>query len=388
MRKHTLFQTSAGAPNASVSIPAAAQYVMARLREAGFEAYLVGGCVRDGLMGRAPNDWDICTSAHPDAMQRLFAADRTVTAGLKHGTLGIVYAGELIEATCYRAESAYSDRRHPDTVRFVADLREDLARRDFTINAMAWSADAGLVDPFGGAADIDRRLIRCVGCAVKRFDEDALRMLRALRFAARFGFDVEAETAAAIHRQHQTLRAISAERVWAELKGLVSGSYAAPVLREFADVLAFVLPGAQPLADNAPPGLSIRLAMLLRECGAAALDGLRCERALRREVEELLAADAPADDIALWRLALRYGEHTARQIACMHGWARADAEKSLARSPCLSLRQLAVDGNDLRPLSCSGAAIGQKLTALAEDVLRGVCPNDRAALLARAKRPE
>lgn len=378
MRKNTT-------QNAAPTISDAAGYVMERLRGAGYEAYLVGGCVRDMLLHRAPNDWDVCTSARPEQMQTVFAAERTVEAGLKHGTLGIVYAGELVEATTYRAESGYSDRRHPDAVSFVSDIRSDLARRDFTINAMAWNERAGLVDPFGGAADIDRRLIRCVGKASVRFEEDALRILRALRFASRFGFAVEAETAAAIHAQYETLRDISGERIWAELAGIVMGEYAAPVLRSFADVLDFILSGAKPFADDAPPELEIRMALLLRERGAAALDGLRCERALRRAVEELLAAEKPVDDLGLWRLSLRYGAARARQIALMHGWTAEAAKASLVRCPCPSLRSLAVDGNDLRVRGIEGAAIGECLAALADAVLRGECPNEREALLARRR---
>lgn len=369
--------------NAAPAIPDAAQYVMGRLHGAGYEAYLVGGCVRDRLMGRTPNDWDVCTSARPEQLQALFAADRTVEAGLKHGTLGIVYAGEVIETTTFRAESAYSDRRHPDSVRFVSDIRADLSRRDFTINAMAWNAEAGLVDPFGGAADIDRRCIRCVGDAPTRFAEDALRILRALRFAARFGFAVEEETASAIHAQYPTLRDISGERVWAELAGIVMGGHAAPVLREFADVLDFILPGAKPFGLDAPPELEIRMALLLRDAGVSAMDSLRCERALRRAVEELLAAPAPADALALWRLGLRYGAERAGQIALLHGWDAAETRRTLAQSPCPNLHALAVDGNDLRALGYTGADIGLHLAELADAVLRGDCPNEHDALLRR-----
>lgn len=369
--------------NAAPAIPAAAQYVIERLHGAGYEAYLVGGCVRDWLMGRRPNDWDVCTSARPEQMQALFAADRTVEAGLKHGTLGIVRGGEVIEATTFRAESAYSDRRHPDSVRFVTDVRADLARRDFTVNAMAWNAEAGLIDPFGGAADIDRRLIRCVGVPSERFSEDALRILRALRFAARFGFAVEEETAAAIHAQYPTLRDISGERVWAELSGIVMGYDAAPVLREFLDVIDFLLPGARPFGLDAPRELEMRMALLLRDVGPKPMDGLRCERTLRRAVEELLAADDPINDLALWRAALRYGRSRARQIAQLHGWDAVDAWHVLGKSPCPTLQALAVDGNDLRALGYTGADIGLHLAELADAVLRGDCPNERDALLRR-----
>lgn len=376
MRKNTT-ETKGGE---CVTISAAAEYVMRRLRAAGYEAYLVGGCVRDKLMGRAPNDWDICTSATPEQMQAVFASDRTVDAGLRHGTLGIVHDGQLVEATTYRAESGYSDRRHPDSVRFVTELRADLSRRDFTINAMAWDGASEPVDPFGGAADIRRQLVRCVGVPSLRFEEDALRILRALRFAARFGFAVEPETAAAIHAQYPSLRDISAERVWAELEGIVMGEHAAPVLRAFSDVLDFVLPGAQPFGDEAPPELAVRMALLVQSVGASAMDNLRCERELRRAVQELLEAEPPKNEAALGRLSLRYGEKRARQIALFHGQA-AEIDAALARCPCRSLRELAVDGNDLRPMGYTGAALGAALQALAEAVIDGNCPNEREKLL-------
>lgn len=368
-----------------MEIPASARWVMEKLRAAGFEARLVGGCVRDELMGHAPHDWDVCTSARPEQMQAVFAGARTVEAGLKHGTLGIVSVGEVIEATSYRVETGYSDRRHPDAVRFVSDLREDLARRDFTINAMAWDERTGLIDPFDGAGDIKRRRIRCVGVPSERFGEDALRILRALRFAARFGFSVEEETAAAIHAQRGLLRRIAAERVFAELKGIVTGPAAAPVLAAFSDVLETVIPGARPFGPEAPEELGIRLALLLRGCGAEALDALRCDRALRREVEQLLEAPAPADELALRRLALEYGGERAGQIARLHGWPAEAAERTLRTSPCRSMRELAVNGGDLCALGLSGPAIGAALRALALDVLRGECENERETLLARAR---
>ncbi len=369
-----------------MKIPAAAQYTMKRLHEAGYEAYLVGGCVRDGLMGREPHDWDVCTSARPEQLQEVFAGTRTVESGLKHGTLGIVFDGTLIEATSYRVDAGYSDRRHPDAVYFVSELREDLARRDFTINAMAWDERTGLVDPFDGAGDIERRLIRCVGVPSERFGEDALRILRALRFAARFGFDVESETAAAIHAQRALLRSISSERIYAELKGILCGDHAAPVLAAFSDVLEVVIPGARPFGADAPNELGIRLALLLRDCGTESLGRLRCERALRREVEQLLTAPAPADDYALRRLALQYGEERARQLALLHGWTAEAAEHTLETSPCRSLQALAVNGDDLHALGLSGAAIGDTLQALAQAVLCGDCPNEREPLLTRVKR--
>ena len=358
--------------------------IIRTLEAAGFEARYVGGCVRDTLLRRPIHDWDIASQALPEDVLRLFP--HCVPTGLKHGTVTVLLDGVSAEVTTYRLDGAYHDGRHPDGVRFVRSLADDLARRDFTINAMAWDERTGLIDPFDGAGDIKRRRIRCVGVPSERFGEDALRILRALRFAARFGFAVEEETAAAIHAQRGLLREIAAERVFEELKGIVTGPAAAPVLAAFSDVLETVIPGARPFGPEASEELGIRLALLLRGCGAEALDALRCDRALRREVEQLLEAPAPADELALRRLALEYGGERAGQIARLHGWPAEAAERTLRTSPCRSMRELAVNGGDLCTLGLSGPAVGAALRALALDVLRGECENEREALLARAKR--
>ena len=186
------------------------------LRRAGYEACPVGGCVRDLLLGRAPGDWDIATSARPEAVTARF--ERTVPTGLKHGTVTVLLGGMALEVTTFRGESGYSDGRHPDRVTFGVGLREDLARRDFTINAMALAPDGSVLDPFGGRADLARRLIRCVGEPERRFTEDALRMLRAVRFAAQLGFSLEARTAAALASCAPLLERVSGERIRAELE--------------------------------------------------------------------------------------------------------------------------------------------------------------------------
>lgn len=216
--------------------------MLRRLTSAGFAAYAVGGCVRDSLAGRAPQDWDICTSARPEAVMRVFAAERTVPTGIRFGTVTLIFEGETFEITTFRSENGYFDARHPQEVDFLTDLRGDLARRDFTVNAMAADADGVVTDLFGGRADLQNGVLRCVGDPNERFSEDALRILRGLRFAARFDLTVEAATAAAMTAQRERLRAISAERVQKELCGLLRGRAAARVLREFAPIVWVVLP--------------------------------------------------------------------------------------------------------------------------------------------------
>ena len=184
-------------PQIKISIPAAASRLLGALRRAGFEAYVVGGCVRDSLLGRTPGDWDICTSARPEQVRTVFSAYRQILTGEKHGTVAVIVGGTPYEITTYRVDGQYHDSRHPDAVQFVPQVQPDLARRDFTINAMAYNAAEGLVDPFGGQKDLQNGLLRAVGEPQQRFTEDALRILRLYRFAARFGFSIDPPTAQA-----------------------------------------------------------------------------------------------------------------------------------------------------------------------------------------------
>lgn len=202
-----------------IRLPEKVHNIINTLEEAGYEAYAVGGCVRDSVLGRTPDDWDITTSAKPDEMKRLFP--RTVDTGIKHGTITVLLGGEGFEVTTYRIDGTYEDGRHPSEVTFTASLKEDLRRRDFTINAMAYNERDGLVDLYGGLADIENQVIRCVGNAEERFDEDALRMLRAVRFSAQLGYRIDEATGEAIKALAPNLQKISAERIQVELVKLV-----------------------------------------------------------------------------------------------------------------------------------------------------------------------
>lgn len=202
-----------------IRLPEKVHNIINTLEEAGYEAYAVGGCVRDSVLGRTPDDWDITTSAKPDEMKRLFP--RTVDTGIKHGTITVLLGREGFEVTTYRIDGTYEDGRHPSEVTFTASLKEDLRRRDFTINAMAYNERDGLVDLYGGLADIENQVIRCVGNAEERFDEDALRMLRAVRFSAQLGYRIDETTGEAIKALAPNLRKISAERIQVELVKLV-----------------------------------------------------------------------------------------------------------------------------------------------------------------------
>lgn len=233
-----------------INIPPEPRFVLDTLQKAGYRAYLVGGCVRDAVLGKTPHDWDITTSALPAQTRALF--ERTIDTGLRHGTVTVLMEGQPFEVTTFRKETGYSDHRHPDGVEFVEDVREDLARRDFTINAMAYSPETGLVDPFGGCADCEKGIIRCVGEPARRFEEDALRILRGLRFAARLGFVIQPETSAAMLALYPQLEAVSAERIQAELTGLLEGKYlTARLLQDYRDILGFLIPELKPCFDFA-----------------------------------------------------------------------------------------------------------------------------------------
>ena len=206
-----------------IRLPDKVNRIIETLRAAGYEAYAVGGCVRDCVLGRSPNDWDITTSAKPEETKKLFA--RTIDTGIKHGTVTVMLDREGFEVTTYRIDGDYEDGRHPKEVTFTASLEEDLKRRDFTINAMAYNEQSGLIDIFGGMQDIEQGVIRCVGNAEERFTEDALRMLRAVRFSAQLGYQIEENTKCAIHKLAPNLQLISAERIQAELVKLVTSAH-------------------------------------------------------------------------------------------------------------------------------------------------------------------
>ena len=228
-------------------IPAFAEQALAILNQGGFAAYLVGGCVRDRVRGGVPKDWDIATGAEPAQVKAAFAGHKVIETGLKHGTVTVLIAGQPLEITTFRVDGDYTDNRRPDSVSFTKSLREDLARRDFTMNALAYHPDEGIIDYFGGVEDIRQGVIRCVGDPDQRFREDGLRLLRALRFSAVYAMPIEAKTAAAIHHNRELLRNISAERVQSELTELLCGDGAPDVLAAYADVFAVPLPEILPM---------------------------------------------------------------------------------------------------------------------------------------------
>ena len=225
-----------------IKVPEEAQYIIDLLEKNGYEAYIVGGCVRDAVLGKEPKDWDICTPALPKQMMKCFKGQHIIETGLKHGTITVIINHKPFEITTYRINSTYSDNSYPDKFKCLNDLKEDLSRRDFTINAMAYSPKKGFVDFFNGISDIKDHIVRCVGDADKRFQEDALRIMRALRFAAVLGFDIEDETSAAIFRNRELLKNIAAERIASEINKLIIGHNVADLLFCYTHVIEIIIP--------------------------------------------------------------------------------------------------------------------------------------------------
>lgn len=229
--------------------PQSVRRILARLAAQGAQGYVVGGCVRDSLLGVSPHDWDICTDAPPERVREILGGSwRLLDTGLKHGTVTVLdEAGDRFELTTFRVEGGYSDGRRPDEVHFVSQIEDDLSRRDFTVNAMAYNESRGLVDPFGGRADLARGLLRCVGCPDERFGEDALRILRAVRFAAKLGFEIDPATREAMQKNAPRLKAVSAERIGAELRGILCAPFAVQAVRGSREVLCEVIPELVPM---------------------------------------------------------------------------------------------------------------------------------------------
>ena len=440
----------------TIEIPSAPAALLRRLNEAGHEAYVVGGCVRDALMGSTPHDWDICTDARPEQVIRIFSDRPVAKTGLQHGTVMIIDGGEGYEITTFRTEGSYSDHRHPDRVQFVSNLREDLARRDFTINAMAYHPDRGVIDCFGGREDLKAGVVRCVGDPNERFREDGLRILRALRFAARFGFRLEEETGRAMHENRALLDEIAAERIFAELKGFLVGQGVRSMLLEYRDLMAQILPPLSRMFDfeqrnphhcydvwrhtvcaveNAPPTEVLRLTMLFHDCGkpdcwsrddkgtdhfydhakrsieltGEMLNQLRCDNRLKEQIlHQVRWHDLPlpqderegrrflrrmGDEGALWSLDVHRADAMAQAPQFLPekleriALAEQIIHKLLEEHACVTLRDLSVKGRDLMELGYTpGPEMGRALNRLLELVVEGECPNEREALLDRAKK--
>ena len=430
-------------------IPEPVRACMDRLEAAGYATYLVGGCVRDAYLGLTPHDFDMTTAALPEQTEAVFKDCKLVTAGKKHGTIGVVTDCGVVEITTFRLDGNYTDSRHPTWVKFVPTIEEDLARRDFTAGAMAYSPTRGFADPFGGRADLDAHILRAVGVPAARFEEDALRILRGVRFSARFGLQPEPATLSSMIALAPTLDSIARERVFEELSRFLLWAKTEDLLT-FAPILAAAIPEIAPMigfdqhsphhawdvfthvahvVDAVPRELPLRWAALLHDIGKPAafttdetgrghfyghaktgaemadtvLRNLKAPTALREEAVFLISqhmTKLEPDKKLLRRRLSRLGEERLLRLLALQeadsGSKGIEGEKDellqfpllrrligeiLSEDACLSLKDLAVNGNDLMALGLTGKKIGQTLNFLLEQVLEENLPNHRDTLL-------
>ena len=394
----------------NINLPSSVQYAIQALNDAGFEAYAVGGCVRDSLLGKQPDDWDITTSALPNEIQTTFANHRMLDCGIKHGTVTVFVEDVPLEITTYRIDGTYSDGRRPDHVTFTHSLTEDLRRRDFTVNAMAYHPCDGLIDPFNGQKDLKRHTIRCVGKAKKRFEEDALRILRALRFSSTLGFPIALNTALALRRLAPTLSCVAIERVAIELTKLLCGNNAQTVLRRYADVLSVILPDidfakSSHILATVPAEPLARFTALMVDCAPDQVPELCKQLRLSKKMTKDIVAvvehcrmplEPTRHDVlyALHALGPELLEHllALRAVIDSHNY---DEFRSIYRQllangdVCYRISDLAVNGDDLLSVGITdGKAVGATLAHLLYAVMDGICPNQKDYLLEYAtKKP-
>lgn len=394
---------------AVITPPKYVKQVLMGLQAREHRAYLVGGCVRDMLLGAAPQDWDICTSALPEEVMEIFPASRPT--GLRHGTVTVVVGSHAVEVTTFRSDGDYTDHRRPDSISFVTDLTVDLGRRDFTMNAVALSVDGLVVDPYGGIDDIGRRLIRCVGEPDKRFEEDALRMFRAYRFAARLGFRIEADTLAAISAKAPLAAGLSAERVRDELEKTLLTKHterlgdmiSAGLLSRYVTGKGWARPDYAAISRQsrkALPRWAVFTAMLEKYGWIPStrefLEALRLDgRTIRccSDSSELIKTPAPEDKLTWKRLLNSRGVDSVTCAALAYDAVNGtDCERQLAAvlksGECFSLKHLAVSGDDLLALGYRGTELGEMMRFLLDYVMEYPENNRRELLLALAKDSE
>ncbi len=378
----------------TVFLPDFIQMVLDSLHHAGYEAYIVGGCVRDMLMGKTPHDYDVTTAALPETVQALFP--RTVATGLRHGTVTVLADGHPVEVTTFRTEDGYADHRRPEKVTFVSTLKEDLSRRDFTVNAMAYSKESGLVDPFDGRNDLAKRILRAVGDPVTRFEEDALRILRLFRFAAVLGFTCDADTQAAALQKAAGLQVISRERVTEELKKAVMGdvSRLSPLLQSGALAFLGLRDGDFSYFDRLPGDRNLRLFAFLRETAVENEFGTELklsntEKEFIRHLTELCKLEYSSDRRQIKRFlrdhgdyVLDYGNYRTARFGDGKNLLETVADIQKNNEP-YRIQDLCITGHDLTERGILGIAVGETLHRLLEAVIDDPHLNTRETLLSK-----
>lgn len=389
-----------------MKIPEHVNRILDRLMGAGFDAYVVGGSLRDALLGKEAHDWDVTSAATPDEVMALFSDMHVIPTGLKHGTVTVVSDGDPIEITTFRTDGEYTDSRHPKSVSFAKTVEDDLSRRDFTVNAMAYNERRGLVDIFGGKEDLSRRVIRCVGDPEKRFSEDALRIMRAFRFSSQLNFEIDPGTLSAAHSMSDGLKNIARERIGSEFLRLVEGVAPQKALLKMGEILTYVIDETLDTqrfgqVEMLERDAILRLAFLL--CGASDEKIISASHSLRlssKQAQKLKKLTSPPTEKELKdltpsrarRILAAYGENAigAAQISVLLYGADTEAVEILRRieaeNPCLTLGDLAVNGSDLiKEKIASGKDVGEVLSRLLDAVIEEPELNEKEKLLAMAK---
>ena len=391
-----------------IRIPAYVLELMNRLYENGYECYVVGGAVRSAYLGLPVHDYDLTTNALPEQMQAVFSDYKTGGNGIRHGTLIVISHHIPVEITTYRKDDVYLDHRHPDSVSFSPTVKEDLSRRDFTVNAMCYSPREGVLDYFGGREDLQAKIIRCIGRAQDRFDEDALRILRALRFAARLSFSIEEKTADALRKKKELLKYISTERIHDEMDGFLKAPGCTPLLHNFREVFEVFLPEVKKLddsewdrlcdaVDRCAPKADLRMAVILSRITEQPDDILKRMKYSNSSIRMITNLTSLQNMPAVTRIDLRrilnrltcdYHDYSSFRHA-LDPQVDEDRMNELFRmitedGDCCSLRTLAVSGNDLKDMGFKGADIARILNLLLNAVMEDRAANERTELLALA----
>lgn len=392
-----------------MNFPSYVFFTLSRLENNGYSAYLVGGCVRDHIMGNTPNDYDITTNAKPELIEECFGDIKTLDIGKKHGTITLVFDEENVEVTTYRIDGEYRDSRHPESVTFTDRIEDDLARRDFTMNAIAYSSKNGFVDPYGGRSDIEKEIIRCVGNPMVRFEEDALRIMRALRFSSRLGFVIEEETSNAIFEKMKLLDNIACERINSELCGILAGEFVGDVLLSYHNVFRQIIPEISLIDyescsrassydrltrltvffshfDN-PAELSDVLKRLKFDsktvkslCGIIPLFNRYFNKCSDYDIKKAVSEIGVDDTAVLYRALYCHTEDNRHIDALIR------LSEFVGENACMNVRQLSVKGNEIiEKYHINPSETGRILSQLLDDVISGRILNEKDALLEHAK---
>ncbi|MCI6745374.1 MAG: CCA tRNA nucleotidyltransferase [Anaerolactibacter massiliensis] len=392
-------------------LPSYVRKALRALNDAGYEAYVVGGAVRSWLLGTEIHDYDLTTSALPEEMEQVFHEQKIIETGIRHGTITVLFGRKPVEITTYRTETSYEDHRHPDQVSFTRSLKEDCARRDFTINALCYGLKDGLIDFYGGKEDLQNFLIRTVGDPEQRFEEDALRVLRALRFAAQLGFEIEPETREALKKHFPDIHYVSIERISSELDKILAAPYARSVLQDYTPQFLQLFPELEEYDEStwktimeaisrSPADSVIRMALLMDplkdpERADSVLVRLKFSNDYRDQIRSLLrCSDMPAAtriDLRwlLNRLTVSFNTYLSFRCARdpdLDRKALSALHASMVHDhDCCSIKQLEVNGRDMQALGLRGEAISIGLNTLLKEVIEDQIPNEKAALMKRLK---